>query len=119
MFVPAVVPDVELVNDFGFTVFGQVWYIKHNLNYGDEHPATFPVEIPYRCILATTNKGDIVIDPFVGSGNTMVAAKQLCRNSIGVDKSKKYIKVALNKLGYGQKDLTKFLGGDKHIIKVM
>ena len=111
--------DIEkLADNFEFTVFGQVWYVKHNLNYGDAHPATFPVELPWRGILATTNPGDTVIDPFVGSGQTMVAAKQLNRNSIGIDKSKKYIKLTLKNLGYMQKDLTKFLGGNKHIIKV-
>jgi site-specific DNA-methyltransferase (adenine-specific) len=58
-----------------------------------EHPATFPDEIPYDLIKCFTRENEIVLDPFVGSGTTMVQAKLLNRNSIGIDVSKEYIEL--------------------------
>jgi len=59
-----------------------------------KHPAVFPFEIPYRHIKSWTNKGDLVLDPFVGSGTTAVAAKKLGRNFIGIDNNLNYCKIA-------------------------
>lgn len=49
------------------------------------HQAPFPIELPWRCIQLTTEPGDVVLDPFMGSGTTLDAATQLGRNAIGVD----------------------------------
>lgn len=49
------------------------------------HPCAFPLEYPLRAILATTDLGDTVLDPFMGSGTTLRAAKDLGRNAIGID----------------------------------
>ncbi len=54
------------------------------------HPAPFPIELPTNCILLTTQPGDVVLDPFAGSGTTLVAAKQLGREYIGIEVSKEY-----------------------------
>lgn len=54
------------------------------------HSATFPVELPSWFIELFTTSGDIVLDPFVGSGTTAVAALQLSRNFIGIDISEEY-----------------------------
>jgi modification methylase len=67
-----------------------VWQMGFKTN--TDHPAPFPKTIPARCIRAASREGDIVLDPFVGSLTTCLAAKQLGRRSIGVDISEAYIK---------------------------
>lgn len=62
------------------------------------HPAPFPIEIPTNCILLTTKPGDLVLDCFAGSGTTLVAAKLLNRNAVGIEVSKKYCKVIEERL---------------------
>ena len=62
------------------------------------HPASFPIEIPNRCIEAFTTEGDCVLDPFAGSGTTLVAASTLGRNFIGIDCSEKYCKIARQRI---------------------
>ena len=59
-----------------------------------KHPAPFPVELPKRCIEMFTFKGDIVLDPFLGSGTTAVAAKMCGRKYIGYDLSEEYCNIA-------------------------
>ena len=49
------------------------------------HPAPFPLELPLRCIKLFSYEGDLVLDPFVGSGTTMVACKMLNRQGLGID----------------------------------
>ena len=63
-----------------------------------EHPAPFPIELPLNCIKATTDEGDIVLDPFMGSGTTAVACKQLNRNFIGFELNPEYVKLAEERL---------------------
>jgi site-specific DNA-methyltransferase (adenine-specific) len=62
------------------------------------HPAPFPVELPYRLIQLYSFKGDIVLDPFVGSGSTCLAALKANRRYIGYDINEKYIKLADNRI---------------------
>jgi site-specific DNA-methyltransferase (adenine-specific) len=62
------------------------------------HPAPFPVELPARCIKLYTFDGDIVLDPFMGSGTTAVAAKALRRHYIGYEVGKEYVKLARMRL---------------------
>ncbi len=62
------------------------------------HFATFPREIPRRCIAAATREGDTVLDPFVGSGTTTMVARSMLRRSIGIDLSETYLRdIALKK----------------------
>jgi len=57
------------------------------------HPATFPVELPLRCILMTSIEGWTVLDPFGGSGTTAVAARRCKRRFILIEKEEKYCRL--------------------------
>jgi len=70
--------------------------------------AAFPEELPYRVIKLFSYVGETVLDPFVGSGTTMKVARQLGRNSIGIEIKKSLIPIIKKKLGFdGQKTLSK------------
>jgi DNA modification methylase len=58
------------------------------------HGAQFPTALPGRCIALSTDVNDVVLDPFVGNGNTGVAARALGRRFIGIDVSPQYISIA-------------------------
>ena len=62
------------------------------------HPTQKPEALLYRILLASTNKGDLVLDPFSGSGTTAVVAKKLQRNFIGIEKDKDYVKLSKERL---------------------
>ena len=63
--------------------------------------AAFPYELPYRIIKLFSYKGETVLDPFVGSGTTMKAARDLGRNSIGIEIKESLIPIIKEKLGIG------------------
>ena len=63
---------------------GDVWHMKPAQG-ARRHMAPFPEELPYRCIRLSTEPGDLVLDPFVGSGTTLQVAELLGRNSVGMD----------------------------------
>ncbi|MDR1691540.1 MAG: site-specific DNA-methyltransferase, partial [Rickettsiales bacterium] len=66
---------------------------------GDKvHSTQKPEALLYRIILASTNPGDLVLDPFVGTGTTCAVAKKLGRSCIGIDKDKGYAKIAQKRL---------------------
>lgn len=65
--------------------------VKNVSKKDNPHPCPIPYELAKRIILSTTNEGDLVCDPFAGSGTVMKAAKDLGRNYIGFDIDKKYI----------------------------
>lgn len=62
------------------------------------HPAPFPEELPNRLIKLYSFKGDVVLDPFLGSGTTSLSAIKNCRNYIGYDTNEKYIELANKRL---------------------
>jgi site-specific DNA-methyltransferase (adenine-specific) len=62
------------------------------------HPAPFPIEIAERLIRMFSFAGDVVLDPFVGSGTTMIAAAKAGRNSVGVEIDPVYLKMAKTKV---------------------
>lgn len=62
------------------------------------HPAPFPIELPKRCIKLFSYVDDVILDPFLGSGTTLIAAKVLNRKGIGVDINKKYCELSLERL---------------------
>lgn len=63
------------------------------------HPAPFPVELPHRLIQLYTFQGDVVLDPFAGSGTTCVAAKSNGRHFLGYETNEAYIRLAEDRLG--------------------
>ena len=77
-----------------------IWKIAvaRNQQDGLKHPAVFPYEIPYRHIKTWTNEGDLVLDPFAGSGTTLVAAKDLNRNFIGIECVPEYVEMIKTKI---------------------
>jgi len=77
-----------------------VWSIKPKTN--SEHPAAFPKEIPRRLIELNSYEGDVVLDPFTGSGTTLVAAEEMGRDYIGIELSNEYIKMAKERLNSEQ-----------------
>lgn len=62
------------------------------------HPAPFPEELPHRLIQLYTYRGEVVLDPFVGSGSTCLAARRDGRHYIGYDVNQEYIQLANNRL---------------------
>ncbi len=62
------------------------------------HPAPFPVELPHRCIQLYTYKGDVLLDPFAGSGTTCLAAKQDERHFVGYEINPEYCRLAESRL---------------------
>jgi len=86
-------PFGPLVSD----VWTDLHRIKHAKNR-DEHPCQLPETILERLILMTTDEGDIVLDPFNGTGTTVIAAKRLGRKYIGIELDKQYVTIAEEKL---------------------
>lgn len=64
--------------------------------------AAFPEELPYRAIKLFSYKGETVLDPFAGSGTTMKVARNLGRNSIGIEINKSLVPIIEEKLGFGE-----------------
>jgi len=62
------------------------------------HPAPFPIELPFRLIQLYTYKGDVVLDPFMGSGTTAIAALKAGRKYIGYDNDPAYVKLAQERI---------------------
>jgi site-specific DNA-methyltransferase (adenine-specific) len=71
----------------------------------DRHCAAYPVELPARLIKMFSYVEDWILDPFLGSGSTMKAAKDLGRNSVGIELNSKYLKIIEGKVGIRQSDM--------------
>ncbi len=69
------------------------------------HPAPFPFELAYRLVRMFSFWGDTVVDPFCGTGTTMLAAMKCGRNSIGVEIDEEYCRMALHRLRTEGRDL--------------
>ena len=73
--------------------YRQVWDIN-SVRKNDDHEAKFPEELATRVIKLFTNSGDIVLDPFIGSGTTAISAIKNNRQFIGIEKELKYVKLS-------------------------
>jgi site-specific DNA-methyltransferase (adenine-specific) len=89
----------------------QEWntYFAGHWNFGgekqDKHLAMFPEELPRRLIRMFTYVGDVVLDPFLGSGTTSLAAKNLSRNSVGFEINPEFVPIIKNKLNVSERDI--------------
>lgn len=76
-----------------------VWTFNgQNKKRAGGHPAPFPIELPKRCIKLFSFVGDTVLDPFLGSGSTLIATALLKRKGIGVEIDKTYCDIAIQRL---------------------
>jgi DNA modification methylase len=75
---------------------GDVWSINTR-PFPEAHFATFPIELPRRCILAGCKPGGTVLDPFAGAGTALLAAQQLGRRAVGIELHPDYLKMALRR----------------------
>jgi site-specific DNA-methyltransferase (adenine-specific) len=89
--------DDILKNDFKEWTNG-LWTFSGESKIKIGHPAPFPVELPRRCILLFSYKEDTILDPFLGSGTTLIAASLNDRKGIGIEIDPQYCKIALVRL---------------------
>jgi site-specific DNA-methyltransferase (adenine-specific) len=75
-----------------------VWDIPPESAVRVQHPAPFPVELPQRLMELYTYRGDLVVDPFCGSGTTLVAAVRCGRDAVGYDTDPVYVELAHTRL---------------------
>lgn len=86
-----------------------VWqfnYSGRDIRDKNMHPATFPLALARQVISLFTHAGELVLDPFVGSGTTLVAAQDLNRNALGFDLQPKYVALCRKRLGPGRMTTT-------------
>ena len=90
----------DLLHPFGPLVsdsWADIHRIKH-VKYRDEHPCQLPPHLLERIILMSTDENDIVLDPFVGTGTSVIAARKLGRRFIGIDLDDQYVGITRGKL---------------------
>ena len=93
--------------------FQQVWNVNgESTRY---HPAPYPAELAYRLVRMFSFAGDTVLDPFLGTGTTLLAAARCGRNGIGVEVEPQYTKFATERL---ERELTTLFGGCGALITV-
>ncbi len=72
--------------------------VKWNHPEKTEHPAQFPIELVERLVLALTNPGDSVLDPYMGVGSSLIAALLHERRGVGVDSNTEYVQIAAERI---------------------
>jgi adenine-specific DNA-methyltransferase len=89
---------------------GNVWYfarVRYRMDEYEEHPSQKPEALLDRIIKASSNPGDLVLDPFAGTFTTCAVAQRLGRKSIGIEQERGYFKIGARRLG-----LTRELDGE-------
>lgn len=76
----------------------QFFYEARDIRDKKLHPATFPISLSKKVIELFSHEGELVLDPFVGSGTTLVSANDLNRNAVGFDLQKAYIELCERRL---------------------
>lgn len=88
----------KLSKERWFEITRNVWEIPPEKASKVGHPAPYPLELPKRFIEVMTVHDSVVLDPFLGSGTTGIAAKELGRNFIGIEKDKTYFELSENRI---------------------
>lgn len=78
--------------------FWDIPNVKSNHPEKTLHPCQFPIELVERCVLAFSNEGDVVLDPYSGVGSALIAALKHKRRALGCERDKQYIKAAQNRV---------------------
>ena len=65
----------------------------------DDHPAPMPINLAHRCVTLTTEPGDVVLDPYAGSGTSLVAAAQLQRRWVGIELKSEFVRLIERRMG--------------------
>ncbi len=101
---------------------GNAWYIprvRYRMEEYEEHPSQKPESLLERIIKASSNPGNLILDPFAGTFTTCAVAQRLGRHTVGIEMQEEYIKIGLRRLG-----IADFYNGEKlkplkktHIIK--
>ncbi len=81
-------------HDLGLTTVWRLAPVHTDL----DHPCPFPIELAARCIASSTRPGDLILDPFMGSGTTLRAAKDLGRCAIGIELEERYCEIAAKRM---------------------
>lgn len=76
----------------------QFYYEGRDIRDKTVHPATFPIALAKKLIELFTHQGELVLDPFVGSGTTLIAANDLNRNTVGFDLQASYVELCSKRL---------------------
>ena len=80
---------------------GNTWYfprVRYRMDEYEEHPSQKPEKLLDRIIKASSNEGDLILDPFAGTFTTCAVAQKLGRKSIGIENQEDYIKIGLRRL---------------------
>jgi DNA modification methylase len=95
-----------------------VWqfnYEKRDIRDKNLHPATFPISLARKIIELFSHEGELVIDPFVGSGTTLIAAQDANRNALGFDLKREYVDLCVERL-LSNRDLINGTHGSSQIV---
>jgi adenine-specific DNA-methyltransferase len=100
---------------------GNVWYfprVRYRMSEYEHHPSQKPESLLERMLKASSNPGDVVLDPFSGTFTTSAVAQRLGRTTIGIEIEEEYIKIGLRRLGIAEKwNGERLLPPDKRCIR--
>lgn len=101
----------------------QFYYESRDIRDKTLHPATFPISLAKKVVSLFTHEGELVLDPFVGSGTTLIAAQDLNRNAVGFDLQQRYINLCAQRLAgnnlFNQSQQVAILDDAKNISKYL
>jgi adenine-specific DNA-methyltransferase len=96
-------PDV-LLEDWESLIW-DIPNVKANHPEKEVHPCQFPIELAERCLLALSQKDDLIFDPFLGVGSTAIAAQRHQRSFIGMESDKLFVEIAKDRLEQSRRGL--------------
>jgi DNA modification methylase len=88
----------------GMVTIKEFFYTGRDIRDKNVHPAVYPIALPAHFIELLTHEGELVLDPFVGIGTTLIAAQDLKRNAVGFDLKEEYVEVAKERLSQSRLD---------------